>query len=662
MTATTCGECLAACGVRVEGGHLIGDASHPITRGYLCQNGRAALGLVGHSGRLRRPSVRGRDVPWASALDAAAAAVRRALALGGPQAVGLYFGAGDPAGSMAFLAASGFLQGLGSRQHYNVIGLEATHRYVVAEAMFGDPLLVPRADVDHCGALLALGTNPLVSNDEGGLAEALGSLRRRGAQLVVLDPRRTELARQATVHLQLKPGSDAEVLLAMLDVLFRDGLVAADAPRAGLQALRELAASMPPDRAAALAGVSAEDIRRAARCLGGARPVAALTRLGVAMSRRASVNEWLALAIPAVLGDLGRRGGMVHNPGFLDIRAMLRRNPSPPGSILGVRPPAELVPAILSDAPDRLRVLVVVAADLLESLPNTTRVAAALARLDALIVLDVVPTATTARASIVLPVAHHLEKDDVSLLLPDRVPRRFAQVSPAVASPPGEARSEVAVLAELAQRLGRPLFGARAIDRLVRAVTWLDGRGGHEGPLSPRAAMRVVLPLMSKFTLRWRALMKGVSGPHNGALDGAELRGAVELAPPRLLAAARQALEVGPPTGMVLSTCTRDRGFINGKLRPLGRGAEGLILHLAPGDAERLGLQAGESARVRTRTGEVVVACAIDDSLRPGFAHIPFGSPGLNQLTDDSDCDPLSHIPALANVPCQISREKEAAS
>src|SRR3990170_1408933 len=221
----TCGECLAACGLRVTPtGRVEGDPEHPVTRGYLCANGKASVQLCDHPGRLRLAMLRGAPVPWDRALDEAAAGVRRAVAAGGPDAVGLYFGAGDPAGSMAFLAAAGLLNGLGSRRHYNVIGLEATHRYVVAEHMFGDPLLVPRADVEHARGLLVLGANPLVSNDEGGLAEALAALARRKATLVVVDPRRTELARLATVHLAIRPGTDAEVLLALLHVVFAERL------------------------------------------------------------------------------------------------------------------------------------------------------------------------------------------------------------------------------------------------------------------------------------------------------------------------------------------------------------------------------------------------------------------------------------------------------
>ncbi len=658
---TTCGECLAACGVVVDGhGGVRGDDAHPLSRGYLCANGRASVGLIDHPGRLRVARVRGAPVAWGVAMDGAVAGIRAAIERDGPDAVGLYFGAGDPAGSLAFLAASGFLQGLGSRRHYNVIGLEATHRYVVAEGMLGDPFRVLRPDVERAQSVLVLGSNPPVSNDEAGLAEELAWIRRRGATSIVVDPRRTELARHATLHLQARPGRDAEILLAMLHVVFSEGLAKDLSAFDGAVALRRLAGEMPPARAAEAAGVAVDDLVRAARLLAGSRPVCALTRLGVAMSRRATVNEWLAWSLVACLGSLGRPGGLVHNPGFLDMGAMLRRARPPAGSIVGVLPPGELADAILDGRPP-LRALIVVAADPMESLPNTAKVARALARLDSLIVLDVAPTATTELATVVFPAAHHLEKEDVGLLLPDRVPERYARLSRRVASPPGEARSEVAILSELAARLGTPLFGSRAIDLLARGATILGG--DRERPISPRGALRVLLPLLTRFSLTWRGLASG-RRPERLA-DGAIPRGRrVDLAPPRFVDAARRLLaedraaegRAAEAGALTLATCVRSRELLNGKLRLVGRRADGMVLHLHPDDAAALGVSSGDAVTVETRAGRASAIAELDDTLRPGFTAIPFGTPGLNRLTDDADVDPLSRIPALANVPCRITR------
>lgn len=661
---TTCGQCLAACGVLAEpGGALRGDPDHPVTAGYLCQNGKAAAAMLGHPGRLRRPTVRGAVASWPAALDAVAGDLRRAREEGGPDAVGLYFGAGDPAGSMAFLASAGLLGALGSRRHYNVIGLEATHRYVASEHMFGDPLLVPRPDLARAGGLVVLGTNPLISNDEGGLAASLDALVRRKAVLVVLDPRRTELASRATVHLPLRPGTDAEVLLALLHVALAEapppGELAAEWE--GLAVLRQLARDMPPERAAAIAGVPAADILRAGRLLARVRPVAALTRLGVAMQRRATLNEWLTLSLVAVLGGLGHEGGMLHNPGFLDAHALLARAPRSPGSIVGVLPPADLADAILQDGPERLRALIVVAADPMESLPNTRRVEQALRRLDALVVLEVAPTRTTELATAVLPCAHHLEKDDVALLLPDRVPLCWTRASRPIARPPGEAESEVAILGELARRLGVALFAARPIDAAVRALSRLQG--GERG-MSPLAAMRLVLPLLSRGALGPAALSRGRFGPDRGKLRASDFRGAIrrpgrriDLAPRPFVEALSASLRAAPDEEtLVLSTCNRSRDFINGKTRLTGRAAEGAWVHLHPRDVERLGLTAGAAVVVETDTGRLAAQVRVDESLRPFVAGVFFGTPGLNHLTDDRDRDPFSGIPAMANVPCRIRR------
>ncbi|MCC7540091.1 MAG: molybdopterin-dependent oxidoreductase, partial [Deltaproteobacteria bacterium] len=367
-----------------------------------------------------------------------------------------------------------------------------------------------------------------------------------------------------------------------------------------------------------------------------------------------------------VLGGLGARGGMVHNPGFVDFRGMLARTKVAAGSVLGILPPADLADAILDDGPGRIRALLVVAADPLESLPSTAKVRRALERLETLVVLDVVPTATTALASVVLPCAHHLEKEDVHLLLPDRVPRRYTQLSRRVVSPPGVSRSEVAILADLASALGMPLFSPAAIDVAVRVASRLIRAG--ERPVSPEGALEVLLPLATRFSLTRRGARAPSAGVRPAALDprwlasGIRRRGGrIDLAPARFVEALEQALRGEPsePSAeghdLVLTTCARDRGFVNGKTRAIGRAANGLVASLCAADAERRGLADGARGWLETAVGSAEVTVKLDPDVREGLVVVPFGSPGLNALTDDRDRDPLSGIPALANVPCRLT-------
>jgi len=657
---TTCGQCLGACGIVVSDDLSVrGDEQHPITRGYVCQNGKESTALLRSARRLQRARVNGREAPLDVALDAAAAGIVNTRARFGPDAVALYFGAGDPAGSLAFLSAAGFLQGLGSRSHFNVIGLEATHRSVVAREMLGSPLRVLRADLERASGLLALGTNPAISNDEGGLATALDALAKRRATIVVLDPRKTELARRAAIHLAVRPGTDAEVLLAMIDVLFEEGRVVRDPAFDGVDRLRALARAMPADRAAAIADVPRDDIVNAARALSRVRPVTTISRLGTAMSRRASVNEWLAHALVALLGGIGAEGGLLHNEGYIDFAAMLGRGPRHENAILGLLPPAELADAILDGA---ICTLIVVAADPLESIPNSKKVARALKRLDHLIVLDVAPTATTALASVVLPTAHHLEKEDTFLLLPDRLPQRWAGLSVPVQRPPGDAKSEVELFLELGRRVHAPVFGSRALDAAVRALARLDrATGAYE-----RAALRVVLPLLTKFSLTRGKLERGVAPERLRPCSPRSLSeragGLINLAPAKF--AEQVETEVLPERpsddDLTLITCTRARGFINGKTRVVGRAADGARAAMAPAEAAGRGLTEGEQVIVKTKTGELHARVELDPALRAGVVSIVFGTEGLNTITEDDARDPQSEIPAMANVRCSLRRAVEA--
>src|SRR5262249_45555574 len=165
---------------------------------------------------------------------------------------------------------------------------------------------------------LMLGANPWVSNGSlmtaGGIARRLEELRARGGKLVVIDPRRTDTAARADQHLPIRPGTDALLLLAMLQVLFEEGRVQlrhlANSTD-GLEALQQAAGGFSPERVEGRTGIAASEIRSLARAFAGAPSAVAYGRVGTCTQEFGGLTAWLIIALNAVTGNLDRAGGFM---------------------------------------------------------------------------------------------------------------------------------------------------------------------------------------------------------------------------------------------------------------------------------------------------------------------------------------------------------------
>src|SRR5690606_31554132 len=150
--------------------------------------------------------------------------------------------------------------------------LDTWPRFTQCAEMYGGPVRIPVPDLDRTSYLLMLGANPLVSQGSimtaPGIKARLQRLRKRGGRNVVVEPRRTETAAAADEHLPIVPGADSAFLLAMMQVLFTDGLVrlgACEGSVSGLEEVRRIALAFPPERCAPVCGIPADTIRRIAR-------------------------------------------------------------------------------------------------------------------------------------------------------------------------------------------------------------------------------------------------------------------------------------------------------------------------------------------------------------------------------------------------------------
>ena len=512
-----CRICAAACGIVVttDGDRVVqvrGDADHPVSQGYTCPKGRALPDFHHRPDRLDRPSVDGATTTWSSALDDLGNRLTETIATHGPGSVGVYLGTGLAYDIAGWLTAERLIAVLGTPQRYTPVTIDNAPALLTAELVGGSSQLNPVWQPEQSDLLVLFGTNPVVSHGYGTtLADPVSRLRRfrpAGAQVWVLDPRRTETASLADRHLPLRAGTDHLVLAWLVRELLTDGADAAELATACHAADVEASAApwrrstviaspprpawTPEDLDALLAAVRASPGR-----------VAAMAGTGVMMSAHGLVAEWLRWVLLIVTGSLDRGGAMRFNDGMLfPLEGRLRAPAEPPPPPPGPRSRPELsgwagqYPCVAMADEIRaghLRALVVAGGSPLTAFPDPDGIRAALDGLDTLAVLDVVATPLTAMATHVLPVTGQLERADLSMLENVAFGNGTTYTS-AVVPTEAERRPAWWVLAQLARRLGiDALGGARDPDSLtdddvLRGLARRSPRAlrRHRGQRTPR--------------------------------------------------------------------------------------------------------------------------------------------------------------------------------
>ena len=487
---TFCRVCHAACpldvDVDVAGNDVIavrGVPDDPIFGGYTCTKGRRLPDQLSHPDRIRQPFVRRDDrfegTDGEALFDDLASRLAAIIDRDGPGAVATYTGTGAFQSSTALSVTRAWHRALGSPSLYTSLTIDqpakvvAPYRVGVWEAGFHG-----FADAD---VVLAIGYNPVVSSygPPGGVPgtnplTTLRAARHRGLTLIVVDPRRTELAAHADLHLQVRPGEDSRLLAAFLHVMLtedRHDRPFCDEWVADLDALRAAVGGFAPEVVAGRCGLAAEQIRDAAHLFARASRGIATTGTGPNMAPHSSLTEHLALVINTVCGRVNRVGDRIDAGAFLSPPGRRRAQvmpPSdpltgPPSRVRGLRgyhderPTSTLPEEILTPGPGRVRALIVSGGNPVLAWPDQAMTMRALEDLELLIVLDHRMTATALLAHAVVPCRLSLERADVPHVMDRWFPAPYTNYTPAVVEPTGDLYAEWEVFWELGRRLELPL-------------------------------------------------------------------------------------------------------------------------------------------------------------------------------------------------------------
>ncbi len=698
-----CQLCEAHCGIRVhvEDERVVrieGDPDDVISKGYICPKGTALADLHEDPERLRAPMKRVGDgfeeISWAEAYELAGTRLRALRQAHGSDAIGLYQG-NPSAHSSAALAVEALKKVMGSRNVFSASSVDQFPQYLAAIHMFGDLTMMPVADVDRTQHLLVIGANPAVSNGSittmPDARRRLKAIRARGGTVVVVDPRRTETARIASRHVAVRPGGDPYLLLAMLHVVFAEGLDRAPGWVSGLGVLREVCAPWTPARAAGPAGVDAEEITTMAREFAGATSAVAYGRIGVCHHATGTLTHWLVNALNVVTGNLDRPGGAMFTTPPVDLTRVLRvlwGHPEPGRwrsrvsdlpELHGELPVASMPEEIMTPGDRQLRGLITVAGNPARSSPQSERVEAALESLDLLICIDMYVTETSRHADLILPPVSHLERDDLDVVFPFFSVHNNARWSPRVFAPAADAQDDWDIILRLAAELpvGR---GAGLLRRVLRTVTTAVAPGrvidalilaGPQGPLSRRG-----LWPRGRAGLTGRKVRQSEGGVDLGPLEP-RLPGllrtpdhTVHLAPAALREGLGSLEDTVPaaPDGYDLQLIGRRHLRSNNSwlhnVEAMVKGRDRCTALVHPEEAQARGLSEGQVVAVTSPVGRIEVPLEVSEDLRPGVVAIPHGwghdvkgvgwstaaahgGANANVLTDASLVDALSGNAAL---------------
>lgn len=699
---STCRLCIA-CGFtfEVENGRILSaepDRDYAMSHGYACTKGFDFIRFLQGAGAPRLRSSRRRradgsfeDIGAVTAMDEIARKLRDLIARHGPRSVAFYNGTGSYANTIGYGMCQALIHALGTPNVYSTVTIDQPQKLITPARM--GYFLGGRRSHHDVDVMLTIGNNPLVSHTGNPLTPAAGmdpgraakANRARGAKHIVVDPRRTETARRADLHLQVLPGEDATLVAGLVHVILCNGWE--DQAFCGrwvsnVDRLRDLVRGFTPEHVGRRCGVQADDVVEAARMFSHAgRPMAGCAT-GTCMSPRSNLADFLVETLNALCGGYRQAGERVRNRGLLfgapPIAAVLppdrswEREPrcrSEPFGTIGGEFPTPLLPGeILSDAEDRVRALIVFSGNPAMALVDPDRTANAFRHLELLVTLDHRETETTNLSHYVIATSTFYERHELSGYLEMMFDRDFVDYSKPIVPKPSGVIDDGEFFWNIARRLGLRLE-YKYLGLLMRYDL-----------LPPGLLLDMEVAPVQEDLVRWICTQRGLSYEALAATPGGMT---VDLPP----------LCVGPaPEGLAegrLDVCPDDVAeelrellasrfddthayrlssrrlpqVMNSLLRPdplMGAGGEVNFAHLNPGDMAREGWKDGDRVCIRSAYARIVATAKGDATVRPSVVSMAHGFAGAHtgRLVPLADGfrERIGFMPHQSGLPVSLSR------
>ena len=658
----------------------------PANRSRLCVKGRYGFDYAASPDRLTRPLVRRegmaknasfdrvpadwrdafREASWDEALELAADGLRRIRDTIGPGALA-GFGSAKGSNEEAYLFQKLVRTGFRTNNVDHCTRLcHASSVAALLEGIGSGAVSNQVMDAMHAEVILVIGANPTVNHPVA--ATWIKNAVKRGAALVVADPRLTDLARHARYALQFRPDTDVALLNAMLHTIVAEGLVDEAFVRdrtSNYEAIAANVAAFSPEAMAPVCGIDAATIREVARLYARSRASMIFWGMGVSQHTHGTDNVRCLIALAMLTGQVGRPGTGLHPlrgqnnvQGASDaglIPMMLpdyHRVDDEAGAAIferlwGTRldrvPGLTVVEIMHAVRAGRVRGMYIAGENPAMSDPDLTHAREALARLDWLVVQEIFPTETAWLADVILPASAFPEKAG-SFTNTDRM----VQLARPALSPPGDARQDLWIINEIARRLGldwryehpREVFEEmRQGMASIRGITWerLEREGSVTYPCASADDPGQPIVFAERFPTD----------------DG---RAHLVPATPTLAAESPDA-----QYPMVLITGRQLEHWHTGAMTRRAVALDAIepqaTASMNSGELARLGVAAGERVALRTRRGAIVLHARADDGVPSGAVFVPFAfaEAAANLLTNPA-LDPVGKIPEFKYCAVRVER------
>lgn len=729
---TVCRLCIAHCGVLAEiendnGRRKVvrvsGDPDNPMFKGYSCPKGRALAELHNHDGRLLHSIKRDMDrrrkgdgpVKQIASADAAIEIAEKLQALveqHGPRSVAIYVGTPNVGYPAAAAVGNAFLRSLGSNMFFTSNTIDQPGKQI-SMALHGK-WLGGEPNFEKADAWCLFGGNPIISKSAGipgqNPAQKLKEAQARGLQLIVVDPRLSDVARKADVHLQIRPGEDHAVMAGMLHIIIRDGLHDAafiEDNVSGFAQLQAAVAGFTPDYVAERADIQAADLIRAAQIFASAKIKHANSGTGPSFSMYCNLKEYLLACLNTICGAYVREGETVTRPNAMLPAYTPRAQALAPfkawgfGEQLRVRgltdtaagmPTAALADEILLEGDGQVKALLCIGGNPMAAWPDQRKTQAAMEALELLVCFDVEMSSTARLADYVIACKQTLETPGMSQSGENikyfgtgiGFQAAYAQYSDAIADPPlgSDLVEEWEFFYHMARHLHKELYFA--------AVFGFAKHKEAEMEIMPLSLERkpTTADIYARICAHSRIELDEVKQHPHGKIWDIDLKVAEKEAGCEARLDCANALMMEQLSEVFAQDfraewsnaefpfryiSRRHNNFMNSAGRSIkklsgGQGWNPAWMH--PDDIKALGLSDGDRVTISTAHDSIPAKVEADTSLRRGLIAMAHAFGGLIDEDDryeelgsntgrlvrtEQDFDPITGMPRMGNIPVAVS-------
>jgi len=671
---TICGMCHNHCGitVHVEDGKIVGVKGwpeHPHSQGRICVKASQIPEHVYHDTRLKHPLKRKNDkwqrISWDEALDTIARKLTENKERYGPASLGVI--CGDPvelAGDLGSFLIWRFCDVYGTPNRFHagdMCYLPLAMGQIVTLGSVYEP------DVENSNCIIVWADNPQATYPV--IHSKILKARKRGAKLIVIDPRRTSLAKDADMHIRPRLGTDAMLLLAMINVIISEKLYDRELVEnwtSGFDKLAEHVKQYTPEEAESVSGVASEDIRKISRIYATTKPASmqigfklAQTQCGFQISRSLAI-------LSAITGNIQVPGGDLHS-------FYLPKSPPRLPELMGdlKHPTAKDFPIhstfpnflfdgnmtnwgdLVLNEPQQIRSMIISGANPAITWPNSKKVRKALDKLDLLVVMDVFMTATAQMADIVLPACTFLEKMA-------SIQWRGWSLRRAVVEPQWESRPDSRFWLELAGRMEYDQYFPWKNDEEV-VDHFFEPSGlnvkkileAHpEGYIHPQT-----VPGEQQYKQEGFRTLSGKVDIYSGLMEKIGQDPLPTYFEPR--ESPIRTPELFEKFPLFLTTGTRDVEWYHSEHRHLDKLRQRIphpVAEIHPDTAAKYNIHDNEPMIIETKTGSLEIEARFTADIMPDMISVPHGwdEAPENMLTDDRPADPVSGFPALTALLCRV--------